>query len=320
MLEQPRDRPSRVLRSARPFGFLGVLILFASSCSLVGPRPKPDLRVEVFNEVKFGPGQNRLQLELSASGVRHGTLLAYLEIETPSGRRLRSEARWQLPRHMTETGAGVAGRFEVDFQAPEEGMSWGRLRIYDPDGGLLFVSRRLRFMIWPRLDLTQNRSYYTHEEELEFKVRLNPGEVPPGMSQDRQLRVELRDGAETVREQQLVFRDAGEVYGRFSIAGLAAGEYSLVALLEGSSDSALVAVRKLDPAPSEVKIDLFTKSLLRNGEPFFPVGLYWLRSEALAEARRLHFNSGDYYYKLEPHEIADLMEAAGRRIWGFSWN
>ena len=75
-------------------------------------------------------------------------------------------------------------------------------------------------------------------------------------------------------------------------------------------------VRKLAPTASGVKINRFTGTLLRNGKPFFPVGLYWLRSEMLGEARRLRFNSGDYYYRLEPDEIAQLMEDAARENLG----
>ena len=66
----------------------------------------------------------------------------------------------------------------------------------------------------------------------------------------------------------------------------------------------------MSPALHEVKLDLFTKTLLRNGSPFFPIGIYWLRKERLAEVKQLRFNSGDYYYKLDDAEVGDLMDAA----------
>ena len=104
-----------------------------------------------------------------------------------------------------------------------------------------------------------------------------------------------------------------QVDGSFAADALPTGRYELVARWldpVGGADSLVVACAKFAPAAREVKIDLFSQSLLVDGEPFFPIGLYWLRADILASMRQLHFNSGDYYYKLRGEEVAALMDAA----------
>ena len=104
-----------------------------------------------------------------------------------------------------------------------------------------------------------------------------------------------------------------EVSGAFAAYALPQGTYWLAARWldpVGGADSLAVACEKFAPVAREVKIDLFSQSLLVNGEPFFPIGLYWLRADILAPMRRLHFNSGDYFYRLRGEEVATLMDEA----------
>jgi len=96
---------------------------------------------------------------------------------------------------------------------------------------------------------------------------------------------------------------------------LATGHYTITARVaeDVGAEPLEVECVKIAPADREIKIDLFNQVLLVNGEPFFPVGLYWLRVETLGPMRRLHFNSGDYFYKLQGEEVAELMDAAAEQ-------
>jgi len=248
-------------------------------------------------------GKNQLGLQIYSSGRRSRELVAYLELEAPSGQRSRAEASWQIP-------GGVARRVKLEFQLREAGLYHGVLRIYEPEHGVL-VQRLagLRLKVWPRLGFTADRSYYTTEQLIRFR-----GRVHRGANAGHTLQVELR-GADVLREQvELVFRGS-EVYGALGAADLPPGAYTLKVRLYGAAgleDSLVQKVYKYPPGGREIKIDLFTQTLLKDGEPFFPIGLYWLRSEILGEVKRLHFNAGDYYYKLQAGEIAALMDEAAR--------
>lgn len=292
--------PSGISRSSRP---LLLVLLLAAGCSVVGQGPPVELELAVFSDARFSVGDNRLGVQVGERpDAAFRPLLAYLEVEDPSGRRRRTEARWRL-------AGDAANRLSIEFTALEPGVHRGRLRIYDEDRAqLAFVDNELRLRVWPRYQLVADRSYYTGEGTLHFRLR----DLQGAANEVKIIRVELRGDSLAHGQRQLSQRGA-EVIGELPIAALAPGNYRLDARVyghDGLEDSASVPVRKLVPALTETKIDQFTGTLLRNGAPFFPVGLYWLRSEMLADARRLRFNSGDYYYRYEPSEIAALMEGA----------
>ena len=296
-------------RSSRPFclAALGVLLLAAGlsrwACSPARQVRAPRFRVTVAQEFTLVPGENQLPLQIFVAGRRTRGLIAYLELESPAGKGLRSEARWQVP-------GGVESRFDLPCRIQESGLHRGSLRLYDLEHGVLVYERRdLRLMVWPRLGFTHDRSYYTTEPVLRFRGRLNR-KARAGHS----LLVELR-GSDGFRERsEKVFRGR-EVRGEIPIASLLPGAHTLRAWLygvEGVEDSVSLEFCKYLPGEREVKIDLFSQALLKDGEPFFPIGLYWLHAEMLGEARRRSFNAGDYYYKLQGEEIAELMDTAAR--------
>ena len=303
------DRPSWIAGSSRPFCLSAcwVVLLAAvmglESCSLPQLQREPRFRVEVFYEAIWTPGENQLGVQIFSSGRRHQALMAYLELESPTGERRRSAVQWQVPGR-------VASRFELSFQTHQPGLYCGGLRIYEVDGGRLVYQREdVRLLVRPQLEFTHDRSYYTTEEVIRFRGRLNRVE-----GAGHTLWVELRGNNTSWEQAEQVFYGR-EVYGELAAASLPPGAYTLKARLyssEGVEDSVALNFYKHLPGVREVKIDLFTRMLLRDGEPFFPIGLYWLRTEVLGEAKRLRFNAGDYYYKLRSEEIAELMDAAAQ--------
>ena len=300
------DRPGRITGSSRPFSLIAYWILLAGlgalpGCSLVGFWQEDRFEVELLPQARLAPGKNLLGLQIYSSGRRARELVAYLELEAPSGQRSRAEARWRIPGRATR-------RVKLEFQLAEEGLYGGVLRIYEPERGVLVQrSADLQFKVWPRLGFTADRSYYTAEQLIRFR-----GRVRGSTSSSQILQVELW-GANILHERaELAFRGK-EVYGALGAADLPPGAYELKARLYGAAgleDSLLQKVYKYPPGEREIKIDLFTQTLLKDGEPFFPIGLYWLRSEILGEVKRLRFNAGDYYYKLQGGEIAALMDLA----------
>ena len=278
-------------------------LLLAAGCGAPGRGPEPGLSAEVVLRDTLVPGENRLGLRVSSPGRADRSLVAYLALTSPSGERLRAEARWRAP-------GGAPSWFELPFQVREPGLHRGGLTIYDAERGALLHRRDgLRLMVRPRLELDCDRSYYTTEEVIRFRARVNG---PAGSGHT--LMVELAAADTSWARTELVVRGQ-KVQGEFRLAPLPLGTHFLGCRLyggEGLADSVTVPVRKLPAAPREIKIDRFTQALLRDGEPFFPVGLYWLRAEDLGEVKRLKFNAGDYYYKLEPDEIAELMDKAAQ--------
>lgn len=159
----------------------------------------------------------------------------------------------------------------------------------------------------PRWTFTQDRSCYTDEGLVRFRARLlRPGARPA------LLRVELRPSAGAPVRAEVGFEKGG-AEGSFPTAGLPLGPHVLAAwLVEGgvAVDSQEVRFARLAPAAHEVKVDLFTRGLLVQGQPFLPIGLYWLRAEGLGALRGEGFNAGDYYYKLHGDEITALLDSA----------
>lgn len=272
-------------------------------CSPVPQRTAPDPEAELVQEGMAVAGSNQLGLRLTNPARHRQTLVARLELKTPAGRPLAHEQTLRL-------APGASRQVALPFQAEEPGLYTGSLKVYAPGSGrLIRAFPDLQIPVWARWEFTPDRSYYTSEAQLRFRSRLRRGK-----GEGRKLLVELREGEQVRARQQLPFRGS-EALGTLGITQLPPGCYTLRARLQGPAgveDSLNCQVCKYPPAPQEVKVDLFAQSLLVEGEPFFPIGLYWLHAEDLEELKRLHFNCGDYFYKLRGAEIAALMDQAAQ--------
>ena len=292
-------RPGR-RASARPFCLLVCALLF-SGCGWWQRPGTPRLTVEVVEGRQPVQGENRLELRVFSGSAHSRALVAYLERVSPSGGRLRSEQRLQVP-------GGKTSRFELIYEAGEAGIHRASVRLYDlARGSLVHETRDLRLLVRPRWEFTQDRSYYTGERAVRFGVRLNRRDEV-----GKRVAVTLRGERGRIAAVDLALNER-RVEGQFDATSLPLGRYELSARLyggDGTVDSLSVAFERHPAAARQVKIDLFSRSLLVDGEPFFPIGLYWLRVGLLGEVARLGFNSGDYFYKLQGEEIAALMDAA----------
>jgi hypothetical protein len=288
-------------------------LFLATGCAPPAPPAVPRFSVEGIEERAPVQGENRLGVRLFSNTRR--SVIARLELTAPSGERVTAEQRLQLP------GQG-ATLVEVGFQVREVGVYTGSLQVRDAvQGSLLHAAEDLRLVVRPRWEFTQDRSYYTREEQIRFRARVNRDDL--GANRVRVVLRSARSGQDPLEDGvefdgAFLPLDGPEAHGAFGLAGLGTGEYELAAWLVGTDgpagpvDSAVVAFPLLPPAPREVKLDRFSGSLLVDGAPFFPVGLYWLRAELLPGVRRLGFNSGDYFYRLTGDQVAELMDAAAR--------
>lgn len=297
--------------SARPFCLaVATWLTVAVGCGPPAPPVVPRFAVEGIEERVPVQGENLLGIRLSSSTPR--VVVARLELTAPSGERVTAERRLQVP-------AQAGARLEVGYRAPEIGVHTGSLKVRDAVGGALYYAiDDLRLVVRPCWEFTQDRSYYTREEAIRFRARMNRTDL----GADR-VRVILRrarldaggGGAVGEVDGALLALAGSEAEGALPLAGLGYGQYELAAWLTGPGgavDSVVVAFPVLAPASREVKLDRFSGSLLVDGAPFFPIGLYWVRAELLPEARRLGYNSGDYYYRLKGEQVAELMDAAGQ--------
>lgn len=297
----PRGGPGGAV--SRPFYFaLFALFALLSACGQMAPKTTPEgPTAQIIQQQPPVVGDNLLDLQLFRPGTGSRLLLALLEWETPSGEYREVEHPLQVPQ-------GRLVRYALPYRLEEPGIHRASLRLYDQERGTpIYAVEELRLFARPAWELSADRSYYTVEDEIRFRLRCNRHSdiaIPAT--------VELRRGGE-VLERVDVNVVGQEVAGGFAARTLPAGRYWLAARWQdpvGGADSLVVACDKFAPAEREVKIDLFSQSLLVDGEPFFPIGLYWLRAEILGPMRRLHFNAGDYFYKLRGEEVAALMDAA----------
>ena len=274
------------------------------ACGQIGSKAPLAPTVEVIQEESPVEGENFLGLRLFRPGTGSRPLLVSLEWEAPSGRRNKVEHRLQVP-------GGIPGRYALPYRLQEAGMHRAVLRLYDLERGTqIHAIEDLRLFVRPAWELTADRSYYTREGQIRFRLQCNRPDFAPIHAI-----VALRRGAEVLDrvDLNLVGREAR---GAFAADALVEGQYRIVAHWSnaaGAVDSLEVEIRKLAPAEREIKIDQFSRALLVDGAPFFPVGLYWLRTDMLSEMRRLNFNSGDYFYKLRGEEVAELMDAAAEQ-------
>lgn len=294
----PRGGPREAV--SRPFYF--ALFALVSACGQMAPKTTPEVpTVQIIQEQVPVVGDNLLNLQLFRPGTGSRLLTARLEWETPTGEQREVEHRLQVPQ-------GRLVHYALPYRLEEAGIHRAALRLYDPERDApIHAVEELRLFARPAWELSGDRSYYTAEDEIRFRLRRNR---PSNMAIS--VAVELRRGVE-VLDRVDVNMVGQEVSGAFAAYALPEGRYQLVARWldpVGGADSLAVACEKFAPAAREVKIDLFSQSLLVDGEPFFPIGLYWLRAEDLGPMRRLHFNSGDYFYKLRGEEVASLMDAA----------
>jgi len=281
----------------------GALLILIAGCGRFGPAPVPRLAVEVVAEGLPVEGENLLGVRIFSAGSRSRSLVAYLEWTAPSGARLKTEHRLRVP-------GGMTSRFDLPYRVQEPGIHAASLRLYDLErGDLAHAVEDLRLLVRPRWEVTQDRSYYTGEEFIRFQARLNRA-----AEEGKSVAVALCGPGVFAAPVELAFYD-GRAEGAFAAGALPPGSFELQVRLCGAAgveDSIRVRFDKHPPARREVKIDLFSQTLLVDGKPFFPIGLYWLRAGVLGEVKRLRFNTGDYYYKLREEEIAALMDAAAR--------
>lgn len=272
-------------------------------CSAASQRAAPLPEAELVQQDLAVAGSNQMALRLTNRAKRRTAVVARLELKTPAGRPLAQQQTLRL-------APGASQQLALSYQATEPGLYTGSLKVYEQGSGrLIRTFADLTIPVWPRWEFTPDRSYYTSEAQLHFRARLRRGK-----GADKKVLVELLEGQRVRAREQLAFR-GNEAAGAIPLAQLPPGTYTLRARLQGPAgieDSLRYQVYKHPPAAQEIKVDLFTQSLLVEGKPFFPLGLYWLQAKDLEEVGRLHFNAGDYFYKLREPQIAALMDEAAR--------
>ncbi|MBT7551841.1 MAG: hypothetical protein HN611_24525, partial [Gemmatimonadetes bacterium] len=214
--------------------------------------------VEVIQEESPVEGENFLGLRLFRPGTGSRPLLVSLEWEAPSGRRNKVEHRLQVP-------GGIPGRYALPYRLQEAGMHRAVLRLYDLElGTQVHAVEDLLLFARPAWELTADRSYYTREGQIRFRLQCNRPDFAPIHAI-----VALRNGAEVLDrvDLNLVGREAR---GAFAADALVEGQYRIVAHWSnaaGAVDSLEVEIRKLAPAEREIKIDQFSRALLVDGAP-----------------------------------------------------
>ena len=190
------------------------LALFAllSACGQRGPKTTPaEPTVEVIQEQPPVVGDNLLDLQLFRPGSGSRLLIALLKWETPSGEQREVEHRLQVPQ-------GRLVRYALPYRLEEAGLHRAALRLYDPElDTSIHAVEELRLFARPAWELSADRSYYTAEDEIRFRLRRN-------RRSDMAIRVavELRRGVE-VLDRVDVNMVGQEVSGAFAAYDLPAG-------------------------------------------------------------------------------------------------
>ena len=277
------------------------LSLLVVTCGPARKVPEPGLAVKFEPPATAVLGGNDLALAFDNPSWRQRVLVIQLRLETPSGKELQYRKQIEVPGYSNQ-------QLKLGYEAAELGLHRAYLRCYELERGELTDSAvDWGIVVRPLWEFTHDRSYYTDEAHLYFRSRLNRA-LPAGAW----LEVALCQERTVLAHQRIEIKGMRSA-GEFDISSFPRGSYAVKArLLNGDAlvDSTAVPIAKLPPGRHEVKIDLFTKGLLVDSQPFFPIGLYWLQEEVLGPVKKIHFNSGDYFYRLSGGEISQLMETA----------
>ena len=93
-------------------------------------------------------------------------------------RRLRTLLRFRSERNIRLSESG-RGRFELRYSVVDPGLYEVKLRIYDlRKAEMVFESKEHLIGVQPKWEFTHDRSYYTSENEIRFRSRMNRSEKP----------------------------------------------------------------------------------------------------------------------------------------------
>ena len=152
-------------QTSRPFYF--ILLTLLGACGQIGSKAPLAPTVEVIQEESPVEGENFLGLRLFRPGTGSRPLLVSLEWEAPSGRRNKVEHRLQVP-------GGIPGRYALPYRLQEAGMHRAVLRLYDLElGTQVHAVEDLLLFARPAWELTADRSYYTREGQIRFRLQCN---------------------------------------------------------------------------------------------------------------------------------------------------
>ena len=134
----------------------------------MAPKTTPDgPTVQILQDQLPIVGDNLLDLQLFRPGTGSRPLLALLEWETPSGEQQQVEHRLQVPQ-------GRLVRYALPYRLTEAGIHRAALRLYDPAiDTLIHAVEALRLVARPAWELLSDRSYYTVEDAIRFRLRCN---------------------------------------------------------------------------------------------------------------------------------------------------
>jgi len=207
--------------------------------------------------------------------------------------------------------------FPYDIQ-PMQGEHKLTLTFVDANTGkLCYESPDAAIDIPSLLDAYLVRNYYTTEDEAELGIELS---LPAEKVAEVSLEVEVRDADSSSLTQKKVSDCKRENLVQLSIARLKCGTYDVsVTARDGSGriiSRATDILAKHPPNPGdEVKVDRSRRCFLLNGEPFFPVGVYWPSIDKLPMLKKmgLNFVQGPYlFHGYSAQRNADTLKLMGK--------
>ena len=178
-------------------------------------------------------------------------------------------------KSFSSTGEKVE-RLSIDYETDAVGEHALKLSLLGGEEGKVLFSAQKQIDVANRLETSVVRPTYVWPErnvtEVVETIRVN---LPPEETDQSRLRVCVRKEGETIKEE-LLRSNGKDIDYRFSVRGIAAGDYTIVVTLLGGNDRDLAtreeAFHVMDRPKSVLKVE--DGILLRDGKPFFPIGMY----------------------------------------------
>ncbi len=255
------------------------------ACLLLG---RAGIGLESFDLPELAVGEGRMRLEFAEGGVPESGSFIY-EIAPDGGKAERFAKE-------------LNGReFELPYRVSVRGGVTARLYFMDGGREQLLFSRKAELPALLTVETNAYRGILSTERRtsgVRFGIGLAPDKEDLEGAEVRVSVVDAQGGKveESVtrigKDGPLFFRQAVELDRK-----LPAGDYAVKALLEkngGVLAESGAKVRILPPVPGQTIVDE-DNTLLVEGKPFFPLGLYHVKPDDYAEVAKLGINTVQYW-------------------------
>ena len=193
-----------------------------------------------------------------------------------------------------DIGASTSALFQITMPAGKPGPCALKARVLEGNPPRPVFVNGYATLFPEIMTAYLDRSYYTVEDKARAIFQMKLDELPPGLV----ARLEIEPVGSDKISRETKIKDAAKTVVEYSLKNISNGKHPVTLSVidrEGRVVAAKsVELRREPPAPAgvrETKVDHERMCALRDGKPLFPVGIYGVPTNYLAEVAAAGFNT-----------------------------